>query len=324
VKESREIFLPGEYIITDLQGPYIKSRSGARYSQIFVDLVSRRVWTVGLVDKTDSDEAIRKILLDARSRSGRPVKVLRTDGDGIFGKSGSFQKLKEEFHFIHEQSPAYDHNKSAVVDRECRTLLEGTATLLFQSGAPPSMWQEAGAYFVFVRNRLPRLETETVGVFISSEEKLRGIVKPFVLNNFVPFGAQANCLIPPEKRGPKTPGQKKSFEGAIVGISEDCSAYRVFDLETKKIRDISFSFCVVSEGCFPFRARKKDFEGDPVSFFPTMEAFLTPHEWEKYKFSKEQQQDVIKRKGLVSIPPPPPRGEEGKLEEKKSESERKA
>ena len=43
VKESREIFLPGEYIITDLQGPYIKSRSGARYSQIFVDLVSRRV-----------------------------------------------------------------------------------------------------------------------------------------------------------------------------------------------------------------------------------------------------------------------------------------
>ena len=120
------------------------------------------MWVVGLSDKTGSDEAIRKILLDARARSGRPVKVLRTDGDGIFGRSASFQKLKEEFSFIHERPPAYDHNKSAVVDRECRTLLEGTATLLFQSGAPPSMWQEAGAYFVFVRNRLPRFETQAV------------------------------------------------------------------------------------------------------------------------------------------------------------------
>ena len=43
IKESREIFLPGEYIMTDLQGPYVRSRTGAYYSQIFIDLVSRRV-----------------------------------------------------------------------------------------------------------------------------------------------------------------------------------------------------------------------------------------------------------------------------------------
>ena len=101
-----------------------------------MDLVSRRVWVVGLRDKTDSDEAIRKILLDARARSGRNIKILRTDGDGIFGRSASFQKIKEEFNFIHERPAPYDHNKSAVIDRECRTLLEGTSTLLFQSGAP--------------------------------------------------------------------------------------------------------------------------------------------------------------------------------------------
>jgi hypothetical protein len=207
---------------------------------------------------------------------------------------------------VHERPPAYDHNKSAVVDRECRTLLEGTSTLLFQSGAPPSFWQEAGAYFVFVRNRLPRLETEEVGVFASSEEKLRGIVKPFNLNNFVPFGAQVNCLIPKEKRGAKTPGQEKSFEGAVIGVVEDCSAYRVWDPETKKVREVSFSFCVVSENCFPFRAKRKEKEEEPLSFFPTLEAFLTPKEWDKYGFSREQQVDVVKRKGLTRAPPPPP------------------
>jgi hypothetical protein len=133
VKEIREVFLPGEYLMTDLQGPYVRSRTGAFYSQIFVDLVSRRVWVIALGDKTGSDEAIRKVLVDAKSRSGRPVRVLRTDGDGIFGRSDSFQKLKEEFGFVHERSPAYDHNQSAVVDRECRTLLEGTSTLLLFS-----------------------------------------------------------------------------------------------------------------------------------------------------------------------------------------------
>ena len=155
---------------------------------------------------------------------------------------------------------------------------------------------------------MPRFETDTIGVYVSSEEKLRGITKPFLLKNLVPFGAQANCLIPKENRGRKTPGQTKSFEGAVVGISEDCSAYRVWDFEARKIKEISFSFCVVSEGCFPWREKTKEEkeEGSPLTFFPTFEAFLTPEEWEKYKFSKEQQIEILKRKGLISIPPPPP------------------
>ena len=33
---------------------------------------------------------------------------------------------------------------------------------------------------------------------------------------------------------------------------------------------------------------------------------MIPEEWKKYKFSKEQQVDVAKRKGLVTIPPPAP------------------
>jgi len=173
---------------------------------------------------------------------------------------------------------------------------------------PPSFWQEAGTYFTFVRNRLPRHDTEKVGVFVSSEEKLRGIVRPFVLTNFVPFGAQVNCLIPEGKRGQKTPGQKKSFEGAVLGITEDCSSYYVWDFEAQKIREVSFSFCVVCEGCFPFRGKRKESDENPLSFFPTIEAFLTPHEWEKYGFTHDEQIDVVKRKGLVSAktPPPPP------------------
>src|SRR6185369_4221444 len=133
---ARENFYkPGEYILTDLQGPYTTTvAGGAKYSQIFIDLASRRIWTVGLKNKTESDEAIEKILGDAQARSGRPCKILRTDGDGIFGRSKSFQELQKKLGFVHERPAPYDHEQSALVDRECRTLLESTATLLIQSG----------------------------------------------------------------------------------------------------------------------------------------------------------------------------------------------
>ena len=85
----------------------------------------------------------------------------------------------------------------------------------------------------------------------------------------------------------------------------------MWDFESQKVREVSFSFCVVSEGCFPFKGRKKEYEGDPLSFFPTLEAFLTPDEWKKYKFSPGQQLDLMKRKGLVSTPLPP-QGRRGK------------
>ena len=94
------------------------------------------MWVVGLKDKTGSDEAIRKILLDARSRSGRARKILRTDGDGIFGRSSSFQKLKEEFNFVHERPAPYDHNKSAIVNRESGLFWKGPL-LYFYSPVPP-------------------------------------------------------------------------------------------------------------------------------------------------------------------------------------------
>ena len=43
---------PGEYIITDLQGPYVGSINGHKYSQIFMDVASKKVWIVRLSKKS--------------------------------------------------------------------------------------------------------------------------------------------------------------------------------------------------------------------------------------------------------------------------------
>ena len=141
---------PGEYIITDLQGPYVQNRDGKKYSQIFLDVVSKKVWLVRLHKKRESDEAIRKVLLDSKIRSKNKIRILRTDGDGIFGRSETFNKLKEKEEFIHERPPPYDHKQSAMIDRECRTLLEGINTSLDQSGALSNFWGEAADHFILL------------------------------------------------------------------------------------------------------------------------------------------------------------------------------
>src|SRR4051812_20589945 len=103
-----DVYAPGEYLITDLQGPYTRTLKGHRYSQIFVDVGSRRIWTVLLTDKTGAEAAVRDVLAKCRARSGKRVKYLQTDGDGIFRRE-SWQRLRQEERFVHVRTAAYDH-----------------------------------------------------------------------------------------------------------------------------------------------------------------------------------------------------------------------
>src|SRR5689334_6217733 len=138
-----------------------------------MDVASRRIWTVSLKSKTDSDSAIKEVLEDSRARSGNQCKILRTDGDGIF-RSQSFGELQKQFQFVHERQAPYDHDQSGLLDRECRTLLESVWVSIFQSGAPPSMWGEAVKHFTFTHN-IPRIKRESEAkVFLSPENILVG------------------------------------------------------------------------------------------------------------------------------------------------------
>ena len=72
-----------------------------KYSQIFIDVASRRVW----IKDSQAEEAIEKIIKEAYIRSRNRIRILRTDGDGIFGRSKTFQEMRERERkkFTHEQ-----------------------------------------------------------------------------------------------------------------------------------------------------------------------------------------------------------------------------
>ena len=291
---------PGEYIITDLQGPYVRNRNGEKYTQIFIDVVSKQVWIVRLKKKTESDEAIQKTLLDSKTRSTNNIRVLRTDGDGIFGRSESFQKIKEKEKFIHERPAPYDHKQSSIIDRECRTLLEGVNTYLEQSGAPANFWGDAADHFVFTRNVLPRIKIDTIEgeKYKSPKSILENRDIHFNLKHLVAFGTQVTCLIPEKRReGKKTPGQKKCFDGIVIGYVLDMQAYIVWDIRERKKREISFFHCIVHEGFYPWRDKKlwsKEEMSLPETFIPMFEDILSPHEFEKYGFSEEEEKEIIR------------------------------
>jgi len=186
------------------------------------------------------------------NETGQKVKFLRTDGDGIFRESKNFLDLQKKYGFRHERPGPYDHKHSAHIDRECRTLLDGTRTLLFESGLPSSFWGEASNHFTFVKNQIPihRVERNGKKVFISPFEKLFG--QPGMpLRYLMPFGTAVSVFLPKEtRRGPKTPSQQKAYEGVLIGFAEGMKGYRVLDSDNR-IHEESFNFCSFSENVFP-------------------------------------------------------------------------
>ena len=258
---------PGEYIITDMQGPYARTREGNKYIQIFLDVVSRKVWVAKMQNKTGSDSAIEKVIHESKIRSGNNIKILRTDGDGVFGRSKTFQELRDREKFIHERPAPYDHQQNALIDRECRTLFESVSTSLKQSGAPSSFWGEAADHFVFTRNITPRIKIDE-HTYKTPDAILENRDIHFNLKHLVAFGTQATCYIPPERRRTqKTPGQARSYDAVVIGYVKDMQAYIVWDIEKEKKRDVSFFHTIVHEGFYPLgtRVARKEKEA-PGSF----------------------------------------------------------
>ena len=298
VRMGVQEFLPGECIHTDHRGPYSRSISGGRYAQLFLDIGSRYRWTAIMPKKSGAKDAILKVLADSKARSGRPVRYLRSDNDGTF-RAQWLKDLAVERSFIHEHSAPDDHNTNPFIERDQRTILEGTATAMYHAGAPASFWAECEKHLIFTLNNIPSqlhviAEQE---LWVSSRDKLEGTVRPFNLMYLQAFGTACVCYIPYARRETgKGPAQRKAFKGAIVGYTENMPAYRVWDFDALVIRDVSYSFTVCQEGYFPFRDRANWPPGalsDPVTFYPTLETFLDQEQWKAFGYDSEEAKEVL-------------------------------
>ena len=142
---------PGVCIHSDHSGPYAKSLSGARYSQLYLDRGSGYLWAARQKKKTGHYESTPKIFVDAWGLSGKHVQVFQTDGDGVFTSTQTRDMLEEE-KVRHEYSAPYDSNTNAFIERARRTIFEGVSTALIRSGAPARFWGEAENHKIYTLN----------------------------------------------------------------------------------------------------------------------------------------------------------------------------
>jgi hypothetical protein len=303
-------FLPGVCIHTDHSGPYARSISGARYSQLYLDRGSGYLWAVRQKKKTEHYESTPKIFTDSWGLSGRKVQILQSDGDGVFTSCETREMLEKE-KVRHEWSAPYDSDTNPFIERARRTVFEGVCTALIRSGAPARFWGEAEAHKIYTVNILQTLpDPEKEGSFCSRKNLLEGSRRPPDLEKLMAFGTACTCYIPTAKRrGGKEPAQRRAFRGVILGYGETMPAYRVWDLEARCIKLVSYNFTICHEGYYPFKEKGNwplEYASDPECFSPTLSGVLTVQEWNKFQFDEEDATEVLMKVPDLLVTRPEP------------------
>ena len=322
----RTHYEPGVFIDADHSGPYAKSYGGARYSELFLDRGSNYLWAFRMKKRTGHYDVAPLVFADAKALSGRPVQFFHTDGDTVFTSERNAEILLG-LQIRQELSAPYDSNTNPFIERNRRTIFEGVCTALVRSNAPSSFWGEAECHKIFTINVMPTVpDPKNPGKLISRRNLLQGDSRPFNLDRLQAFGTMTTCYIPAKSRtGGKHPAQRRSFQGLLLGYEETMPAYRIWDLQAKTIRCVSYNFTICHEGYYPFRDKKLWPEiclADPVNFSPIIDGVLRTTDWRKFAFDDEDSNEIFRQApGLVvdgvderaplatppPLPPPVPR-----------------
>lgn len=220
-------------IHTDVCGPFnTDSLGGSRYFLTFIDDHSRRIYVYFLKGK---DEVFMKFKIFKEMierQTSRKIKVIRSDNGREF-VNGQFNEYLEKNGIIRELTVPYTPQQNGVAERANRTIVEMSRAMLLQSGLDESLWAEAVATAVYIRNRSPTKVLENVTPYEVFTGK-----KPSV-EHFRIFGSVAVAL---DKTAHKK-FQQKGIEYRMVGYSLTAKAYRLYDAEKRVVverRDVMF------------------------------------------------------------------------------------
>ena len=144
-----------EIIHADICGPISPTTPGGnRYSLLFVDDYSRKMWVYLLKEKSSAFEAFKKFKALVENGTEKSIKILRTDRGGEFC-SKEFTLYCEKAGIQRHYTTPYTPQQIGVVERRNRTVAAMKRSFLKESGLPAFMWGEAVRHSIYVLNRLP-------------------------------------------------------------------------------------------------------------------------------------------------------------------------
>ena len=128
----------------------------------------------------------------------------------------------------------YGHETNGAAERAFRTIVIIGHSMLHHAKMDKCFWAETAMTAIYVKNRLPSAKIAHKTPF-----EIVYNTKPSVKHMRV-FGCQTFILTPREKRRKWDP---KARAGIFMGYEEVSKAYRVYDIEAKKVvisRDVNF------------------------------------------------------------------------------------
>ncbi|GJR08816.1 putative ribonuclease H-like domain-containing protein [Tanacetum coccineum] len=212
----------------DLFGPTsVRSINHKTYCLVITDDFSRFSWTFFLRTKDETSAILKDFIRQIENQLNQKVKTIRCDNGTEFKNRDiiEFCGLKG---IKREYSNARTPQQNGVAERKNRTLIEAARTMLADSFLPNTFWAEAVSTACYVLNRVLVTKPHNKTPY----ELLTG--KTPIISYIRPFGCHVTILNTIDHLG-KFVG--KSDEGFLVGYSLQSKAFRVYNLETKRVEE---------------------------------------------------------------------------------------
>ncbi|GJW35314.1 putative ribonuclease H-like domain-containing protein, partial [Tanacetum coccineum] len=212
----------------DLFGPTsVRSLNHKTYCLVITDDFSRFSWVFFLRTKDETSAILKDFIRQIENQLNQKVKTIRSD-------NGTEFKNKDVIEFCglkgikREYNNARTLQQNGVAERKNRTLIEAARTMLADSFLPNTFWAEAVSTACYVLNRVLVTKPHNKTPY----ELLTG--KLPIISYIRPFGCHVTILNTIDHLG-KFAG--KSDEGFLVGYSLQSKAFRVYNLETKRVEE---------------------------------------------------------------------------------------
>lgn len=138
----------------DLCGPITSpTLAHKRYMFVLIDDCSRYMWTMLLQEKSEAFEKFKKFKVLAEHETKFELRTFRTDRGGEFC-SNDFVAYCERNGVNRHLTEPYSPQQNKVVERQNRTLLEMTTSILKHMKVPNLLWGEAVRHSTYLINRI--------------------------------------------------------------------------------------------------------------------------------------------------------------------------
>ncbi|GJW40492.1 putative ribonuclease H-like domain-containing protein [Tanacetum coccineum] len=215
---------------SDSDDEYLRSKQivqlGAKW-ETAVKPLSRFSWVFFLRTKDETSGILKDFIRQIENQLNQKVKTIRCDNGTEF-KNRDIIEFCGSKGIKREYSNARTPQQNGVAERKNRTLIEAARTMLADSFLPNTFWAEAVSTACYVLNRVLVTKPQNKTPY----ELITGKIP--IISYIRPFGCHVTILNTIDHLG-KFEG--KSDEGFLVGYSLNSKAFRVYNLETKRVEE---------------------------------------------------------------------------------------